>query len=217
MISKVNVKYAGGLSISSIDLVRPLMRMFVAYAGKVKYRMTKQKKLATGKKTGRYSRVKVTEKVAKQQLFFAQRKKNKFLIDKWTSILDSIQRDRAGKNRDYKRLGGLWKGLTVTQQKSGTKITINFQKKSKGRDGKSIANKKKAWFTMMEKGQHREGVHLFAPTAEEFGTLKKVYASSITYAMIRDVEIRQKMIQQIKKESKTDPKLQSQLAKLLKM
>jgi nuclear transport factor 2 (NTF2) superfamily protein len=216
-ISKVNVKYSGGLSVSSIDMIRPLMRMFVAYAGKMKYRINEEQRLGNNKKTGRYAKLGVTEKKAKNELFWAQRNKNEFLINKWTSILASIQADRAGRRRKYKRLGGLWKGLTVTQQKAGTKITINFQKKSKGRDGKNFSNAKKAWFSMIDKGQHRERIHLFQPTEEEFNTLKKVYASSITYAMIRDVQIRQKFIQQIKKESKSDPKLQSKLASLLKI
>jgi len=51
-IAHVEVKYAGGLTATSRKMYKPLLRMFAAYAGKIKHRVTKIGKRAQGRPSG---------------------------------------------------------------------------------------------------------------------------------------------------------------------
>ena len=145
-IAHVEVTYAGGITASAQKLMRPLMRIFGAYAGKVKYRITKQGKLANGGQVGRYTKMTASREKAERELKIATRRGNFRAIGIWKSVLENIDLNRGGRRREYRRSGGLWKGLAVKAQSSGKKITMGFLSGSPGTDGKKVQNKKKAWY-----------------------------------------------------------------------
>ena len=220
MISKVEVEYHSGLSVSSRKLLRPLMRMFTAYAGKVKYRIMVQHRLADGRQAGRYTPVKATEKQARKELAVAMNMKNAQKIAQWQSTLHQIGLNRGGRPRGYRDSGGMWRGLKVKAQQSGKTITMGFLGKSRARPGsgkKVETNKRKAWFALVQNGRHREGIHLFTPTKAEFDTLKAHYALNVVPGMLKEVKERQKVAALIKKAVKQDAKLKGVLDQYLKL
>ncbi len=218
MIAQVNVEYAGGVTVTSRKLLHPLMKMFAAYAGKVKYRISKQQKLANGRKAGRYAPVKYSEKKIRREIGFWTRKGDAQKIAQWSSMLRGLKSRQETRNRSYKRRGGLWKGLAVKAQKTGKKITMGFYGSTPGAPGqKKISNRTKAWFSMMPKGRHREGIHLFTPTEKEFETLKAAYAINVVPGLLRDIKDRQEFEKVLKKFTKADPRLKAQLSRFMNM
>ena len=216
LIAKVEVKYAGGITATAQKMMRPLVRMFTAYAGKVKYRVTKEGKTSTNAALGAYRRVRAPRAKAEAELRIAYARGNARGIGIWTSVLESIKLKRGGKRRQYRNRGGLWKSLLVKAQASGKRVTMSFPGSSPGRGGVKVPNKQKAWFSMIRRGQHVEGSHLFAPTDAEFEALKLAYSLNVIPGMIDEIQARQKVIANIKKRHKGDPKLKALLARALK-
>jgi len=215
-IAHVEVKYAGGLTATSRKMYKPLLRMFAAYAGKIKHRVTKIGKTSTGAAFGNYPKIRTPLTKAEREIRIAKAKKNMQGLAIWTSVLDNIKAKRGGRRRQYQRRGGMWKGLTVKAQASGKRVTMNFQRSSLGRDGKKIPNKTKAWFSMIHRGRHAEASHLFQPTDAEFEALKLAYSLNVVPGMIDEIQARQKMVADIKKKFKGDPKLKQMIAAVLK-
>ena len=219
MISKVEVEYASGLSVTSRKMLRPLMRMFTAYAGKVKHRIQNEKKLGSGKQTGRYVRVKTSLKKAERELAIAKNRKDLKAVNLWTNTINNIKLNRGGRRRGYRATGGMWRGFKVKAQQSGKTITMGFFGKSLARPGgkKNVFNRAKAWFAFTAgKGKHREGEHMLSPTKEEFDTLKTHYALNVTSDILTEVKERQAIAAMIKKAVKQDPKLRSVLDQYLR-
>jgi hypothetical protein len=217
MIAKVDVEYHSGLSVSSRKMLRPVVRMFTAYAGKVKYRIQTKKRLGSGRQTGRYVPVKTTLNKAEKNLAIARNQKNKKAISLWLNTIDNINANRGGRRRGYRSTGGMWRGFKVKAQQSGKTITVGFFGKSKARPGgkKTVTNRAKAWFAFTDSGKHREGEHMLAPTKDEFDALKAHYALNVTAGMLTEVKERQKIAAMIKKGMKQDPKLKSILDQYL--
>ena len=234
---KVEVKYDSSLAVSTRTFLKPITKMFSAFASRVKTRIADEQKLADGRRTGRYASLRKIDrkKVEREAAILKNQGKTKEAV-RLGVLLNALDDPPKTARRNYRQSGRMWRGLKVKAQKSGRKITIAFYGSGKGRSyswfsggkwtkrpGRRVSNRVKAWMTMMDtdsgraKG-HREGVHLLAPTVAELDTLKTAYAKAVIPGMFTKIKDRQDQIKEVKRQSrqnKSDAKLKQKLAALL--
>jgi len=156
---EVEASYSGGLIPSSRKFLQPITTMVSILGGHIRHRVRDKKTLADGRKTGRYARIKQREDELRKRYAISKAKANKDpgfeRMTRWrrVAMLEMLARHREqGKKqrRNYKKTGGMWKGLKAKAQKAGH-VTLAFygRSASKGVDPKWEAKKRRA----IEKGK----------------------------------------------------------------
>ena len=221
----VQIKFAGGVHADVRKMVAPLMGMVAASAGVVRSRVQRTGKGPKGRVFGRYARK--HKRTGKTRYFWtpagfprssaavATDKQGRQLIRGW----GAYQQGRtgggyvaAGHAVNFTLTGGMWDGLTAKLQKSGRRVTINFQSGSigkdsapgkRGRGAKKIRNAQKAAFIAMRWA--KRGEHILDMTAEEFHAFKSVFFQRSLLSVFKSASGRQDFEKAMKATG--DPKM----------
>ena len=194
------------------------MGMVAASAGVVRSRVQRTGKGPKGRVFGRYARK--HKRTGKTRYFWtpagfprssaavATDKQGRQLIRGW----GAYQQGRsgggyvaAGHAVNFTLTGGLWDGLTAKLQKSGRRVTINFQSNSRGKDRKKkkTSNREKAAFIAMRWA--KRGEHILDMTAEEFQAFKSVFFQRSLLSVFKSASGRQDFEKAMKATG--DPKM----------
>ena len=214
----VQIKFAGGVHADVRKMVEPLMGMVAASAGVVRSRVQRTGKGPKGRVFGRYARK--HKRTGKTRYFWtpagfprssaavATDKQGRQLIRGW----GAYQQGRsgggyvaAGHAVNFTLTGGMWDGLTAKLQKSGRRVTINFQSNSRGKDRKKkkTSNREKAAFIAMRWA--KRGEHILDMTAEEFQAFKSVFFQRSLLSVFKSASGRQDFEKAMKATG--DPKM----------
>ena len=192
--------------------------MVAASAGVVRSRVQRTGKGPKGRVFGRYARK--HKRTGKTRYFWtpagfprssaavATDKQGRQLIRGW----GAYQQGRsgggyvaAGHAVNFTLTGGMWDGLTAKLQKSGRRVTINFQSNSRGKDRKKkkTSNREKAAFIAMRWA--KRGEHILDMTAEEFQAFKSVFFQRSLLSVFKSASGRQDFEKAMKATG--DPKM----------
>lgn len=217
-LTKVSWGFAGGWDADAKKMMQPLMGIVVVAAMKIKKRAQGQGLAWTGRPFGRYKRKQY--KPGKKNWWiwtrpnspvhpidkingpvYARSNKGSNLVLSMGSV-QSTRRHSAGRNINFSLTGDMWRGLATKAMKDGGRIATRFYKTGRANTGKApwkMRNSKKAFLANVG------FEHMLQPAWIEGSTMMAEIGKQCICGLIKNVQAKQKLWQQISREMPSDP------------